>query len=154
MVEFKNDIIKVRCLECRESQSIKVNHVGTEKEQRTMGFEYEHEFTGEINCDKCGENLKLLITVYEYPKGIVNYIDIADENCVVTDEINNESFYVIEDDHTKIKVLTPEEITLEIEKRKSLRRQRLEKKVVELTKHCDRDDVIYVFSYLINKLIK
>ena len=52
------------------------------------------------------------------------------------------------------KVLTPEEITLEVERRKNIRRQRLEEKIIELTKECDREDVIYVFSSLINRITK
>lgn len=52
------------------------------------------------------------------------------------------------------KVLTPEEITLEIERRKNIRRQRLEEKIIRLTEKCDREDVIYVFSSLISRITK
>ena len=52
------------------------------------------------------------------------------------------------------KVLTPVEITLEMERRKNIRRDRLEKKIIELTKECERDDVIYVFSSLINRITR
>ena len=54
----------------------------------------------------------------------------------------------------KKKVLTTEEITLEMEKRKNIRRQRLEEKIIKLTKECDREDVIYIFSSLISRITK
>lgn len=38
------------------------------------------------------------------------------------------------------KVLTPKEINLEMEKRKKIRRERLGKKIIELTKECDNID--------------
>lgn len=52
------------------------------------------------------------------------------------------------------KVLTVEEIHQETERRKNIRRERLEKKVIELTKECDIEDVIYVFSSLISRITK
>lgn len=52
------------------------------------------------------------------------------------------------------KVLTPEEITLEMERRKNIRRQRLEEKIIKLTEKYDREDVIYVFSSLISRITK
>jgi len=52
------------------------------------------------------------------------------------------------------KVLTPEEITLEMERRKNIRRQRLEKKIIKLTEKCEREEVIYVFSSLISRITK
>jgi hypothetical protein len=52
------------------------------------------------------------------------------------------------------KVLTVEEIHQETEKRKGVRRERLEKKIIEITKECDREDVIYVFSSLISRIVK
>jgi hypothetical protein len=54
----------------------------------------------------------------------------------------------------KKKVLTPEEITLEMERRKNIRRQRLEEKIIKLTEKYDREDIIYVFSSLISRITK
>lgn len=54
----------------------------------------------------------------------------------------------------KNKVLTIEEIYQETERRKNIRRERLEKKIIELTESCDREDVIYVFSSLISRITK
>ena len=52
------------------------------------------------------------------------------------------------------KVLTIEEIHQETERRKNIRRERLEKKIIKLTEDCDREDVIYVFSSLISRITK
>ncbi len=54
----------------------------------------------------------------------------------------------------KRKVLTANEIALEMEKEKSIRRQKLEEKIIKLTEKCGREDVIYVFSSLINRITK
>ncbi len=52
------------------------------------------------------------------------------------------------------KPLSVEEIALEWEKRKQIRRQNLEEKIIKLTEKCDREDVIYVFSSLISNITK
>lgn len=52
------------------------------------------------------------------------------------------------------KVLTPEEISIEIEKRKNIRREKLQKKLEEITGGEDWQDVVFVFSTLISKITK
>ena len=94
MIEFKNSKIRVRCLECQKEQFIDIKLIGTEKQQRTISFEYEYTFEGELTCS-CNESIKLLIYVYEYPKGIINYINIKNESCLVMDEINENLINVI-----------------------------------------------------------
>ena len=64
------------------------------------------------------------------------------------------NLYSINKINMEKKVLTPEEITLEMERRKNIRRQRLEEKIIRLTEKCDREDVIYVFSSLISRITK
>lgn len=95
MVEFNNPSIRVRCLECKNEHFIKINHKGTEKEQRNISFEYEHIFYGELTCFHCDEKMKLLITIFEYPKGIVNYIDIGNESCLEMERITKDSLNTI-----------------------------------------------------------
>jgi len=46
MIEFKNPLVRVRCLECREEHFIEMKYIGTDKEQRSIGFEYEHIYRG------------------------------------------------------------------------------------------------------------
>jgi hypothetical protein len=54
----------------------------------------------------------------------------------------------------KRKVLTIEEIHQELERRKTIKRERLQKKIMKLTDSCDKEDVLYVFSSLISKIVK
>ena len=50
--------------------------------------------------------------------------------------------------------LTADEITSEINKRKDIRRKRLETKIKKATMNCEVDDVIFVFSSIINQLTR
>ncbi len=50
--------------------------------------------------------------------------------------------------------LTAEEITSEINRRKDIRRKKLETKLKKATMNCEVDDVIFVFSSLINQLTR
>lgn len=52
------------------------------------------------------------------------------------------------------KVLTIEGIHQETERRRNIRRERLEKKIIKLTENQNREDVIYVFSSLISRITK
>lgn len=87
MIAFKNNSVRVRCLECKEEHFIEMKHLGTDKQQRNFGYEYEHIFRGEMKCSHCGDNMRLLTTVFEYPKEIINYVDVADEGCLIMDDI-------------------------------------------------------------------
>ena len=92
---FKNNLIRVRCIECKEEKLIPVYLIGTEQEQRTIGIEYEHIFRGESNCLNCNERMRLLITLYEFPKNYFNYVDTSSEACLVMNDINEDSFTLI-----------------------------------------------------------
>jgi len=52
MIEFKNNIIKVRCLECNEEHFIEIKHIGTSKEQKNISFEYEHIYRGGLKYER------------------------------------------------------------------------------------------------------
>jgi len=93
MVEFKNPLVRVRCLECRKEHFIEMKHIGTEKKQRSISFEYEHTYRGELKCSHCGEEMKLL--TFEYPKGFLNYHETNNESCLVMDDITDDSLNVL-----------------------------------------------------------
>ncbi len=95
MIEFKNPLVRVRCLECKEEHFIEMKHEGTEKKQRSISFEYEYTYRGELKCSHCGEDMKLLTTIFEYPKGDLNYHETNNESCLVMDEICDDSFNVL-----------------------------------------------------------
>jgi hypothetical protein len=95
MIEFKNTLVRVRCLECKEEHFIEMKHIGTEKEKRSIGFEYEHIYRGELKCSHCGEEMKLLTTLFEFPKGFLNYHETNNESCFVMDDITDDSLNVL-----------------------------------------------------------
>lgn len=94
MIEFKNTLVRVRCLECKEENFIQMGYIGTEKEQRFIYFEYEHIYRGELKCSHCDEEMKLLTTIFEYPKGFLTYHETDTESCLVMDDITNNSFNI------------------------------------------------------------
>jgi hypothetical protein len=95
MVEFKNPLIRVRCLECKEEHFIDMKHIGNDKEQRSISFEYQYIYRGELKCSHCGEVMRLLTTIFEYPKGILNYHKTNNESCLVMDDITDDSLNVL-----------------------------------------------------------
>ena len=95
MIEFKTPLVRVRCLECKEEHFIEMKYIGTEKEQKSISFEYEHLYGGESKCSHCGEDMKLLTTIFEYPKGILNYHETNNESCLVMEDITDDSFNIL-----------------------------------------------------------
>jgi hypothetical protein len=95
MVEFKEDKVRVRCLECDDWFDITLKHFKTYKEQRSVSFEYEHIFRGELKCPVCEEIMKINITVFEYPKGIINCVNCEGVSCLILDDINENSFKIV-----------------------------------------------------------
>lgn len=94
MIELKNPLVKVKCLECGEKHSIDIKLIGTEKEQRSISFEYEHTYRGEKKCSHCDEEMSLLIEIYEYPKEFLNSLEIKNKSCNLLDKITEESLII------------------------------------------------------------
>ena len=95
MIEFKNPLARVRCLECREEHFIEMKHIGTDKEQRSIGFEYEHIYRGELKCSHCGEDMRLLTTILEFPKGFLTHHETDNKSCLVMDDITDDSLNIL-----------------------------------------------------------
>jgi len=81
-------------MECREEHFIEMELIGTEKEQRAFGFEYEYTYRGGVKCTHCGEEMQLWSLIYEYPKGQLNYVDIDNESCLVMDDMKEDNFII------------------------------------------------------------
>ena len=94
MIKFRDSKIRVGCLECGDTSHIDMQYNSTEKDQRNMGYEYECTYIGDSKCGKCGETMKLLTTIFEYPKTILNYHETDNEGCVVLDDITGDSFII------------------------------------------------------------
>ncbi len=97
MIEFKNPLLRVRCLECKEEHHIDMKHIGTEKELRNIGFEYEYIFRGELKCSNCDGNMRLITTIYEFPKGELNYHQTDSEGCSLQDVITDDLLNVLKE---------------------------------------------------------
>lgn len=94
MISLKNNNIRVRCIECKESQYITLALIGKEHEKRSIGTEFEYIHRGESNCSHCNEKLRILSTVYEYPEGHLNYVDNVDQGCIIMEDIDETSFII------------------------------------------------------------
>jgi hypothetical protein len=81
-----NELVKVRCLECKFPSDIKINRIGNERIQRSLGFEYEHYYNGSLKCN-CGELMRLSIIIWEYPKNEISHHEIREESCLIVDKL-------------------------------------------------------------------
>ena len=119
MIQLKDLLIKVKCLECGKQQLIEMKHIETEKAQRDLGFEYEHIYQGKQKCIHCEEEIKVETLIFEYPKGFLNYHETNNESCIILDDITDDSFIVNDSfiintfssvkNKTKIKIITEKE---------------------------------------------
>jgi hypothetical protein len=109
MIEFKDNKIKVQCLECEKEHFIEVNLSNFEKFQRKEGFEKEYTYKGKLKCSHCNEIMKIKIIIYEYPKGIYNTTIFESDSCLIIDNLSNykeEDFNILDlsDDEIKLKL--------------------------------------------------
>lgn len=86
-IELKFPTVRARCMECKEENFIDMKFKGTEKEQRNLGFEYEHIFKGKLKCVDCGEKMRVIMTIFEYPKGFINYHDTENKSCLLMSDL-------------------------------------------------------------------
>lgn len=90
---------KVKCKKCNKLHDISpedFDEPETTSDERSMGYETQYTWEYEFNCDKCNNELKIIIEGYEYPVGILNYQEFNVEGCLIVDEpsleINNEDY--------------------------------------------------------------
>lgn len=95
MIKFKQSLVRVKCLECRTEHHIDMKYINTEKDQRSIGFEYEHTYKGNLQCSNCEQKMSILTLIYEYPKGVINHIESKNEACLVMDNIVEDSLDII-----------------------------------------------------------
>lgn len=94
MIEFKIPKLRVRCLECKKEHFIDMKLSNADKVHRSISFEYEYTYYGELKCS-CNENMKLETIIFEYPKGILNYYETSEESCLTMDTLTDETFNVL-----------------------------------------------------------
>ncbi len=81
------DNIFIKCEECgaeyridKDSLEYETNIIGN----GGMGVEYEHDFSGEKQCEKCANRMYYKIIGYEYPVGAYNSQDTKTFGCTFT----------------------------------------------------------------------
>lgn len=96
MITFKNPKISVQCAECLSRDNIMcVEHTGNEKFKRTAGMEHTYIYRGSSECVNCGYHLSMSVYLTEYPKGILNNIDIFCPTMNIIDNITEESLDIV-----------------------------------------------------------
>ena len=71
----------VKCGECNQKNLINIVDLNYDEryEMRSTGEETEHNFYGELCCDKCASCIKIDISVYEYPIGAISCSELICE---------------------------------------------------------------------------
>lgn len=89
----------IRCSYCGAEYTIDiasldedVSYIG----EGSMGEQFQHTFTGEIACTRCGQQMVFCLMGYEYPAGVKEYQDSESENCEIIEEPYMEIEYIPE----------------------------------------------------------
>lgn len=78
VVECKN------CLHLMEIEDVNLDAVASY--ERNMGAEIEYESEQDFYCDKCGAEITMRISVWEYPEGAVDYVSIESDDALVVED--------------------------------------------------------------------
>ena len=74
-MKLENDF-KIKCKKCNKEHFIGISDLGnpeTASYERSMGYEIEHTWDYEFECDNCQNNIHISIQGYEYPENILNF---------------------------------------------------------------------------------
>lgn len=92
-------VTKIKCKKCGKIHDIDpedFNSPKTTSDERSMGYEIQYTWEYEFICDKCENELKVIIEGYEYPVGFLNYQEFRTEGCLFIEkptlEINSEDY--------------------------------------------------------------
>jgi hypothetical protein len=85
--EEETKIYTVKCNDCGNEFELSLDYRGvTEVNQREMGAEMFHEWSGEDECPKCGSEVSLTYELFEYPEWAENDEDTECSGCEVVIE--------------------------------------------------------------------
>ena len=75
----------VKCLDCGAEYRIDVDSLVEEcfAYERNMGYEVEHDFCEECQCEDGGNAMRFTIKAFEYPVGALNYCDEESDGCEI-----------------------------------------------------------------------
>jgi len=78
--------IEVTCEKCDTIQTITADQFTFECEgsdEREMGSEFEYSAEEQFHCSKCGKNITVKVSVWEYPEGVFNTEDHSTNDGVI-----------------------------------------------------------------------
>lgn len=83
-------VVRPAVVECRNClHLIEISDMDLESVasyERNMGPEIEYEGGRNIYCEKCGAEINILVSVWEYPEGAVNYVSIESDDVLVVED--------------------------------------------------------------------
>ena len=94
--------LHIRCSNCGKKHIIPKDYLDYNivfLEERGMGAEYEHDFTGEERCSKCGNWMSYKVMGYEYPEGAFNSMDYETSGCEFIEAPNVDIDWTFEFDY-------------------------------------------------------
>lgn len=77
--------IKIKCKECFSSNLMKDSELPKPeicKYERNLGYETCYTLSIISNCKTCNNSFVIGINIFEYPAGILNYVDIVTSGCL------------------------------------------------------------------------
>lgn len=85
LASIPDDCIKTECPKCGKIVGFSNDDIcwdwDTEiQDYRNMGAEFCHTVTAVVECPECGEEHSIEINVYEYPQGVINYIELESDD--------------------------------------------------------------------------
>lgn len=67
--------LKVKCQNCGTIIDADLDFECVSTNERDMGTEFDYEGVFEGVCPGCGKDIFIKVEAYEYPEGVVNYLD-------------------------------------------------------------------------------
>lgn len=91
LASIPDDCIKVECPECKRiigfsSDDIDWDWDSEVQDYRSMGEEFCHTVTAYVECPECFSEHELVINAYEYPIGVINYIELESGDLEILSE--------------------------------------------------------------------
>lgn len=83
--------LKLECGKCKEIIGISAGEIDwdwnlVETDERGMGGEKCFEVVDYFECPECGQDHTLKFSLYQYPVGVTNYVDVDAEGCEIIHE--------------------------------------------------------------------
>lgn len=95
-LKYNFHIVKIICKGCLNTNTdIVLEYKNTETFKRSVGNEENYIYYGDKHCGQCGDKLKIIVTATEYPKGILNNIEVLHDGLYLSENIDVEIFEVI-----------------------------------------------------------